>query len=159
VTAATSIRTRVRDEIIARLNAHQALVDADGQRVPVDAGDPGGRIQREHVWVAGITGRREVAFLEAGRKTIDDQFTIVFLFMATIPGADTLEVDDRVEVMGGALEDVLAEDPALSDAGGQPLDGLLWAVSARWDGPDHELVDEGAVSFLRADVECRARYE
>jgi hypothetical protein len=158
VTATTSIRTRVRDELIARLNAHPALVGTDGQRVPVSPGLPGKNIEREHVFVVQITGQRQVRFLEAGRKTIDDEFTITWVFMTAQPGAETLEADDRVEQMGGALEDVLADDPGLSDAQGEPMDGLLWAVSARWDGPDHELTDEGAAGFLRADVDCKARY-
>lgn len=158
-TATTSIRTRVRDELIRRLNDHQALVNpATGQRTPIAPGLPGKMIEREHVFVARITGRREVRFLEAGRKTVEDDFTITFVFMTSLPGATTLEVDDRVEVMSGALEDVLADDPALSDDQGEPLDGLMWAVAGTWDGPDPELTDDGAVSFLRADVECKARY-
>lgn len=154
--ATTSIRTRTRDEILARLRNHQALVDADGLLVPISPGLPGGRLEREHVFVAQITGRSEVAFLEAGRKTRDDEFTITFVFMTAQPGAETLEADGRVEEMAQALEDVLADDPALS-TNGVPLDGLMWATLARFDGPDHELTDEGAVGFMRADVECRAR--
>lgn len=152
--ATTSIRTKVRDEIIARLDQHPALVDADGHRVTVSPGLPGGTLEREHVFVARITGRRNIAFLEAGRKTRDDEFTISFVFMTATPGADTLDADDRVEQMATALEDVLADDPALGD-----LDGNFWVVEAEVNGPDHELTDEGAVGFMHIDVECRARYE
>lgn len=155
--AATSIRTKVRDEIIRRLNNHPDLVSPDGQRVPISPGLPGKAVEREHVFVVRITGEREVAFMEAGRKTVNDEFTISFVFMTAEPGAEVLEATDRVEQMAGALEDILADDPALS-TGGEPLDGLMWAVSARWDGPDHELTDEGAAGFLRADVDVRARY-
>lgn len=158
MTATTSIRTRVRDELITRMNAHAALVTAGGLRVPISPGLPGRAIEREHVFVAQITGERKVAFLEAGRKTIEDDFTITFVFMAAQAGTTVLEATDRVEVMAGALEDILADDPALGDAQGVPLDGLMWAVTARWDGPDHELTDDGAVGFLRADVDVKARY-
>ena len=152
--ATTSIRTRVRDEIIARLNQHPALMGTDGNRVPISPGLPGGSLEREHVFVARITGRRNIAFMEAGRKTRDDEFTISFVFMTATPGADTLDADNRAEQMSTALEDVLADDPTLGD-----LDGNFWAVEAEANGPDHQLTDEGAVAFMHIDVECRARYE
>jgi hypothetical protein len=158
MTATTSIRTQVRGELITRMTPHPALVSAAGLRVPITPGLPGDKIEREHVFVARITGTRKVTFLQAGRKTIEDDFTITFVFMVSIPGATTLEADDRVEVMASALEDVLADDPALADAQGVPLDGLLWAVAGTWDGPDHELTSDGAVSFMRCDVDCKARY-
>lgn len=152
--ATSSIRTRVRDEIITRINQHQALLRSDGQRVKVDPGDPGGTIENEHVWVVRITGRRVITLLEAGRKTVDDDFTISFVFQAATPGASTLEADDRVEYMSTALSDVLANDPSLGD-----LEGLFWAVEAEANGPDHMLATDGAVSFMHVDVECKARYE
>lgn len=152
--ATSSIRTKVRDEIIDRLNAHSALVSADGNRVPVDPGPPGQRIEREHVFVARTTGRRQVAFLEAGRKTVEDDFTITFVFWASRPGDTGSEADDRVEQMATSIEDVLADDPTLGN-----LDGLFWAVEATVEGPDHELTKEGAVATIVVDVECKARYE
>lgn len=158
-TATTSIRTRVRDEIIRRLRLHQALTNPiTGQLAAISPGLPGNTIEREHVFVAQTTGTREVRFLEPGRKTIQDDFTTTFVFMVANKGTTTLESDDRVEAMATALEDVLADDPGLNDAQGQPFDGLMWATAGRWDGPDAELTDEGAVSFIRADVDCRARY-
>lgn len=157
--ATSSIRTRVRDEIITRLNQHPALVTTAGDRVPVSPGRPGNEVEREHVFVARITGEREVAFLAAGRKTITDDFTITFIFMSAIPGEDIGANDERVEQMSNALLDVLADDPGLSDANGAPMDGLMWATEATTEGPDGELTDEGAVSFWRSDVECKARYE
>lgn len=156
--ATTSIRTRVRDEIIARLAEQPALAGADGHTVTITPGLPGGTIELEHVFVVRITGTRSVKFLEAGRKTVEDDFTITFVFMTATPGADTLEADDRVEVMSSALEDVLAEDPALADTDGTPLDGLMWAVAGTWDGPDHELTPDGAAAVMRCDVEVKARY-
>lgn len=152
--ATSSIRTRVRDEIISRLNEHPNLLGSDGHRVTVSPGLVGGDVEREHVFVARISGRRQVAFLEAGRKTVEDDFTISFVFMTATPGADTLSADDRVEQMSVALSDVLADDPALGD-----LDGLMWAVEAEANGPDHQLTDDGAVGFMHVDVECKARYE
>jgi hypothetical protein len=152
--ATTSIRTIVRDELIDRLNAQQQLVTSDGRRVPVDPGDPGDKQEREHVWVETIAGTREVAFLEAGRKTIDDQFTITFVFAVMNPGATVHDATGRAEQMGYALEDVLADDPSLGD-----LDGLVWAKAGRWDGPVHFLIPDGAMSVVMADVDCRARAE
>lgn len=142
------LRTRVRDEILARLAAQSDL-----EGVKIDPGLPGKNIEREHVFVARITGQRNVAFLEAGRKTIDDDFTISFIFWVANPGSDTLEADDRVEQMSMCLLDVLADDPSLGD-----LDGLMWATEAQTEGPDPELTDEGAVSIFRTDVECKVRY-
>ena len=152
--ATSSIRTRVRNEIISRLNNHPALLGQDGQRVPISPGLVAGDAEREHVFVVRTAGRRQVAFLEAGRKTIEDDFTISFVFMAATPGADTLEADDRVEYMSTALSDVLADDPSLGD-----LDGLMWATEAEANGPDHQLTDDGAIGFMHVDVECKARYE
>lgn len=146
----TGLRTLVRDEIIARLR-----LQPDLEGVRIDPGLPGKNIEREHVFVASITGRREVAFLQAGRKTIDDTFTISFIFWVANPGSDTLEADDRAEQMSMCLLDVLAEDPGL---GTLEAEGLDWAVEAQAEGPDNELSDEGAVSIFRIDVECKVRY-
>lgn len=142
------LRTRVRDEIIARL-----AIQPDLEGVKIDSGLPGKNIEREHVFVARIAGQRRVVFLQAGRKTIEDVFTITFIFWVANPGNDTLEADDRAEVMAMCLLDVLAEDPSLGD-----LEGLMSAVEAQAEGPDNELTDEGAVSIFRTDVECEARY-
>ena len=152
--ATSSVRTRVRDEIVRRLNQHDNLLGPDGNRVPISPGLVGGDAEDEHVFVVGIRGRRQVAFLEAGRKTVEDDFTISFVFQAATPGADTLEAGDRVEQMAVALADVLADDPSLGD-----LDGLMWAVESEANGPDHQLTDEGAIGFMHVDVECKARYE
>lgn len=152
--ATVSIRTRVRDELIARLELHPALVGIDGERVPISPGLPGKAIERQHVFVARISGTRHVAFLQAGRKTIEDDFTIAFVFMAAVPGSDIAENDALVEQMSNALLDVLADDPGLGD-----LEGLMWATEADTEGPDGQLTDEGAVSFWHTDVECKARYE
>jgi hypothetical protein len=152
--ATASIRTAVRDEILTRLRAHPSMVSADGSAVPCDPGLPGERVEREHVFVVKTTGARNVVFLEAGRKTIEDNFTITFAFWTSTPGLETLEADDRVEQLSNALLDVLADDPALGD-----LDGLMWAVEASCDGPDAELTPEGAYSIMTTDVEVKARYE
>lgn len=144
----TGLRTKVRDEIITRLR-----LQPDLEGVPVAPGLPGKTIEREHVFVARITGQREVAFLQEGRKTIEDNFIITFIFWVANPGSDTLESDDRAEVMSLCLLDVLAEDPSLGD-----LDGLMWAVEAESQGPDPELTDEGAMSVVHTDVACKARY-
>ncbi len=150
-----SIRTAVVTRIFELLKTRPSMVGADGELVQMTPGEPAGTTEREHVFVVlPVRGEREIVFMEAGRKTIEDNFTIPFLFQSAVPGSTLEECSARVEAMSNDLLDVLADDPTLGE-----LDGLMWATEATTEGPDAFQTDEGAVAFWRTDVECKARYE
>lgn len=150
-----SIRTTTVTRMFELLAAGPAMLKDDGTRVPTTPGEPGAEVEREHVFVVlPIRGDRHIVFMEAGRKTVEDNFTIPVLFQSAVPGASLEECCARVEAMSNDLLDVLANDPTLGE-----LDGLMWANEATTEGPDAYQTDEGAVAFWRTDVECKARYE
>lgn len=144
-----SVRTSVVEAITSR------LVDILGDDVKIDPGLPGKTVHREHIFVPVVTGTRDFVFIEAGRKTVDDQFTITFVFSVAWKGRTSVEAGHRCEELSDALLDVLALDPGLGD----DVPELIHIQPGTFDGPELENTNEGVIAFIRADVEVHARYD
>ena len=145
MTAPTSIRGVVKTYLVATL---AATLDP----IPVAHGWPGRNIERDHVWVDRVTGFLELPLLTAGRKFRDDKFTVRVAFQASAPGDDIAETVERVLALYAHVENLLADDPGLGE-----MDGLISAALGPVEGPDGSLTDEGAVSFVFADIAIHAR--
>lgn len=149
MTATTPVRAATKAALTTALAAHATL-----SGVQVENGWPGKRLEREAVWVARVTGSITFPFMMAGRKIRDDEFTVTVLFMSGKPGTTLAESDARAEVLWSALDDILAADQTLS------IDGVEWLLEGvTVEGPTGEYTDEGAVSFVSAEVSVKARYE
>lgn len=122
-------------------------------------GWPGKQLERNHVWVDRVVGTVSFDLIMAGRKLRDDEFTVRLIFQASGPGDSIAETDARVESYCAAFEDLIAERPFLSDDEDAPMEGLIHAVFAEdsIEGPMGEFTDEGAVSFMFADLSCHTR--
>lgn len=149
MTATSPVRSIVKSALVDALRNHSLL-----QGVDVFTGWPGESLGREAVWISRTSGQITYPFMMAGRKTRDDEFTVTVMFMAGSPGNTIEEADARVEVLWSALDDVFANDQTLS------VDGAVWTLEgATVEGPTGEFTDEGAVSFIQAEIEVKARYE
>lgn len=144
--ATTSIRTAVKSYIVTNLSTALA-----GEAV-VSQAWPGKRLERDHVWVDRCTGTVEFPLAMSGRKARNDNFTVRVAFQSARPGDSIADCDERVEEFYAELEDLISGDVSLGN-----LDGLVHAVLETVEGPVGELTDEGAVSFMFADVACKAR--
>ena len=143
----TSVRTTVKTWLTDQLTASLA-----GEDCEVSGGWPGRHLKRNHVWLDRCTGTVEFRLLMAGRKTREDEFTIRVVFQASAPGDDLASTDERAESYYAALEYLIADDPSLDG-----MDGIESALLASVEGPVGELTDEGAVSFVFAEVAVHSR--
>lgn len=147
----TSMRAQVKTWIVDNLDPRLERLEFTPS---IANGWPGKSLERNHVWVDRVVGTVSFDLIMAGRKLRDDQFTVRLIFQASGPGDSIAETDARVESYCAALEDLIAEDPSLDG-----MDGLIHAVFAEdsIEGPMGEFTDEGAVSFMFADLSCHTR--
>lgn len=147
----TSMRSQVKTWIVVNLAAPLTQLEHSPE---VSQGWPGKNLARNHVWIDRVTGTVSFDLLMAGRKLRDDQFTVRLIFQAGGPGDSIAETDARVETYCAAFEDLIAEDPSLGD-----MDGLIHAHfdEDSIEGPQGDLTDEGAVSFMFADLSVHTR--
>jgi hypothetical protein len=68
---ASTVRWDVVEAVVEGLKAHPDL-----QGVQVEPGYPGETMGLEVVMVADVTGNLDIPILSAGRKTLDDHFTV-----------------------------------------------------------------------------------
>lgn len=149
----TSVRTQVKTWISDNLRLR--LVQLEGAP-EISQGWPGKNLGRNHVWIDRATGTWTFPFMQAGDKTLDDQFTIRVIFQASSPGDSIAETDARAELYAMAFGLLIAADPSL---GG--MDGLMaaWFDEDAAEGPDGVFTDEGAVSYVFVDLHVHTRTE
>lgn len=146
---ATPNRAEVKAAAVAALAGHDNLAG-----VPVDSGWPGKHLEREHVWIAQVTGAITYPYSMAGRKTRRDTYVMTVIFMAGRAGQTVAEAEARAQEMWAALDDLSADGEAVGS-----IDGVLWSLHGDTvEGPESEQTDEGAVAFIRADVNITADY-
>lgn len=143
--AATAIRAAMKAKLVTELTKALPLV-------AVSNGWPGRNLERDHVWVDRVTGTVEFPLMMAGRKHRDDKFTVRVIFQSSQPGDSIAETDVRAEQLYAALENVIAADPGIGT-----MNGIVHALIDTVEGPMGELTDEGAVSFMFADIAVHAR--
>ena len=117
-----------RSQVIGRL---KELLDAAGiarsdgtDSVQVLRHEPANMaLEDEVVYFGDTTGDLSVPFMVAGRKVIDDMFTLDVWFAVASPGHEGDEAQDRAERLANAVADFLQDDPAIDD-----LEGVLWCT-------------------------------
>ena len=117
-----------RSEVIDRL---KELLDAAGiartdgsDSVQVLHHEPATmNLEDEVVWFGETTGDVSVPFMVAGRKVLDDSFTVEVWFAVANPGNEGHEARVRAERLASGVADFLQDDPAIDD-----LDGILWCT-------------------------------
>lgn len=152
----TSMRSQVKTWIIENLAPRLEQLE---QRPEISHGWPGKNLGRNHVWIDRTVGTVSFDLSMAGRKLRDDTFTVRLIFQASGPGDSIAETDARVETYCAEFEDLIAERPFLSDDEDAPMDGLIHAIfdDNSIEGPMGEWTDEGAVSFMFADLTVHTR--
>ena len=118
-----------RSEVIGRL---KELLDAAGiartdgtAQVQVLRHEPSNMdLEDEVVWFGDTTGELSTPFMKAGRKVIQDEFTLDVWFAVVSPGAEASEAQDRAERLANAVCSFLQDDPSIDE-----LDGVLHALA------------------------------
>lgn len=155
----TSMRAHVKAWIADHMTPLLEQLATREYPVEMSNGWPGKNLGRNHVWIDRVTGT--VTFKNSMTPPIqrDDEFTVRLIFQASAPGDSIAETDARVESYCAAFEDLIAEKPFLSDDEDAPMDGLIHAafLDDSIEGPMGEFTDEGAVSFMFADLSVHTR--
>lgn len=155
----TSMRAQVKTWILDNLTPRVAVMATEECPIEVSYGWPGKNLERNHVWIDRTTGTVSFDLAMAGRKLRDDEFTVRLIFQASGPGDSIAETDARVESYCAAFEDLIAEYPFLSTDEDEPMEGLIHAafLDNSIEGPMGEWTDEGAVSFMFAELTVHTR--
>lgn len=150
--ALTSIRVAAKRRLLELLKAERALDDVDV--FYAWTGDP----ERDHIRVgaAPTSGAEQVPTMKAGRKHRDDRFGISVYVLASTPGREHDEAEERTEELLAIVESVVAVHSLLqlNDDG---LDGVVMATVGDLDGPDSDATDQGALGYGRLVVNVHAR--
>lgn len=159
MTAPTSMRAQVKDYLVEELRPLLDELATTEHPVEISNGWPGKNLGRNHVWLDRVTGTVSFDLSMAGRLLRDDQFTVRMIFQASAPGDDLATTDARAESYCAAFLDFIATYPGLSTAPNTVMDGLIHAafLDDAIEGPMGEFTDEGAVSFMFADLSVHTR--
>lgn len=101
----TSTFPAAKAHLVALLQASAGL-----NGVTVDYGDPGGALQREHVFLGG-TGSDGQDWGPMGNRARDEDYTIEFLVHVKIPGGTQQEATERAHVLFGVIETTMRPLP------------------------------------------------
>lgn len=150
--ARTSIRVAAKKRLIGLLEAHPDLADVDVYYAW--SGEPA----RDHIRVGAppTSGDSSVPTMKSGRKDRDDRFGISVYVLASTPGREQPEAEERAEQLLAIVESVVA-DHSLLQLNDQQLDGVVMATVGDLDGPDSEPQTEGALAWGRLVVNVHAR--
>lgn len=144
--ATTSVRWAAVEKLVQLIAAHD-----DVAGVGVHAAPPGDLdTSVDLIFVQAINGAGTVPAYAGGRTIRDDNFTITVLAKSFSTRGITA-VMERVEVLGGILEDVVADNDTLGD-----LDGVV-AVTMSASELIPQITPEGAVGYASYDVNVHAR--
>lgn len=144
---ATSTFPAVKAGLVALLQAAPTL-----SGVRVDYGDPGGALEREHVFLGGtdVDGQDWVSI---GPFHREEEYGLKFYVHVAIPGASQQEATERAHVLFGVIETVVRTAILNVDQ----LAGGLWNLSVKPTAVLEFVTDEGHGCVIPGDITCQAR--
>ncbi len=149
---AAAVFKAVKGKLVADINA-LGLVAYDNEPVQVTWGDPGGELQREHIWLDAMRPEEQnwtaIGNLQRGTK-----FELDLRIVVHKRGGDAQEVDERALDLLDAIETYLREDPEI----GLSIDGVL-ALIIELGGWQliPVIADDAREAWIAAQVEIIAR--
>lgn len=122
--------------------------------VPVSSGHPGDTMGPEGIYLGEVDGNMEIPTIRAGRKKRDEDYTVeVVCFTGSTDDAPDA-AETRAFELGGALEDILANDPTLA------VEGVQWAsISAFQESVAFDATANGWVARVTYSVSVKARLQ
>ena len=138
----------VKAALLTKLQA-----DATLSAIQVTYGDPGGAARREHVFIGDVTaGGQDPESLSSGRRRRIESYTLDVIVSVQSKPQGLQENEERAIVLASAVEDVVADNPTLSD-----LDGLMFMECSGMSVSSSEAGVDGPHSQITVHFQVKAR--
>ena len=145
--ASTTIYS-VKSTLLTKLQADSTL-----SAIQVTYGDPGGAARREHIFIGDVTaGGQDPESLSSGRRRRIETYTLDVIVSVQSKPQGLQENEERAIVLASAVEDVVADNPTLSD-----LDGLMFMECSGMSVSSSEAGVDGPQSQITVHFQVKAR--
>ena len=145
--ASTTIYS-VKSTLLTKLQADSTL-----SAIQVTYGDPGGAARREHVFIGDVTaGGQDPESLSSGRRRRIESYTLDVIVSVQSKPQGLQENEQRAIVLASAVEDVVADNPTLSD-----LTGLMFMECSGMSVSSNEAGVDGPHSVITVHFQVKAR--
>jgi hypothetical protein len=145
--ASTTIYS-VKAALLTKLQADSTL-----SAIQVTYGDPGGAARREHVFIGDVTaGGQDPESLSSGRRRRIESYTLDVIVSVQSKPQGLQENEQRAIVLASAVENVVADNPTLSD-----LDGLMFMECSGMSVSSNEAGIDGPHSQITVHFQVKAR--
>ena len=145
--ASTTIYS-VKSPLLTKLKAAATL-----SAIQVTYGDPGGAARREHIFIGDVTaGGQDPESLSSGRRRRIESYTLDVIVSVQSKPQGLQENEERAIVLASAVEDVVADNPTLSD-----LDGLMFMECSGMSVSCSEAGVDGPQSQITVHIQVKAR--
>ena len=145
--ASTTIYS-VKSTLLTKLKA-----DATLSAIQVTYGDPGGAARREHIFLGDVTaGGQDPESLSSGRRRRIESYTLDVIVSVQSKPQGLQENEERAIVLASAVENVVADNPTLSN-----LDGLMFMECSGMSVSSNEAGIDGPHSQITVHFQVKAR--
>ena len=145
--ASTTIYS-VKSTLLTKLQADSTL-----SAIQVTYGDPGGAARREHVFIGDVTaGGQDPESLSSGRRRRIESYTLDVIVSVQSKPQGLQENEQRAIVLASAVENVVADNPTLSD-----LTGLMFMECSGMSVRSNEAGVDGPHSLITVHFQVKAR--
>ena len=145
--ASTTIYS-VKSTLLTKLQADSTL-----SAIQVTYGDPGGAARREHVFIGDVTASgQDPESLSSGRRRRIESYTLDVIVSVQSKPQGLQENEQRAIVLASAVENVVADNPTLSD-----LDGLMFMECSGMSVSSNEAGIDGPHSQITVHFQVKAR--
>ena len=146
--ASTTIYS-VKSTLLTKLKA-----DSDLSGIQITYGDPGGAARREHVFIGDVTaGGQDPESLASGRRRRIESYTLDVIVSVQSKPQGLQENEQRAIVLASAVEDVVADNPTLSDS----VTGLMFMECSGMSVSSNEAGVDGPHSQITVHFAVKAR--
>ena len=145
--ASTTIYS-VKSTLLTKLKA-----ESDLSGIQITYGDPGQAARREFIFIGDVTaGGQDPESLSSGRRRRIESYTLDVIVSVQSKPQGLQENEQRAIVLASAVEDVVADNPTLSD-----LDGLMFMECAGMSVSSNEAGVDGPHSQITVHFQVKAR--
>ena len=145
--ASTTIYS-VKSTLLTKLKA-----ESDLSGIQITYGDPGGAARREFIFIGDVTaGGQDPESLSSGRRRRIEAYTLDVIVSVQSKPQGLQENEQRAIVLASAVENVVADNPTLSN-----LDGLMFIECAGMSVSSNEAGIDGPHSQITVHFQVKAR--
>jgi len=145
--ASTTIYS-VKSTLLTKLKA-----ESDLSGIQITYGDPGGAARREFIFIGDVTaGGQDPESLSSGRRRRIESYTLDVIVSVQSKPQGLQENEQRAVVLASAVENVVADNPTLSN-----LDGLMFIECAGMSVSSNEAGIDGPHSQITVHFQVKAR--